>query len=85
MLLCLKKTTCYYLLLCYCVLKNALYCVFKKTLYCVFKKTLLCLLVVQRSCVHDGLSRVIPAEHDQEVTHHGSLLVIIQLHYLLVR
>jgi len=41
-------------------------------------------LMVQRSCVHYGLSRIIATEHYEQVAHHRSLLVVIELNDILI-
>ena len=41
-------------------------------------------LVIQRSRVHHWLCRVVAAEHHKQVTHHSSLLIVIQIHNIIL-
>jgi len=36
-------------------------------------------LMVQRSCVHDWLGRVIATEYDEQIRYHRSLLVVVEI------
>ena len=42
------------------------------------------LLMVECAGIHYRLGGVVAAEHHEQVAHHGCLLVVVKLHYLLV-
>jgi len=36
-------------------------------------------LMVQRSCVYDWLGRLVATEHNEQIAHHRSLLVVVEV------
>ena len=41
--------------------------------------------MVQRTSIDYGLGRIVTTEYDEQIADHGSFLVIVQLHDMLVR